>query len=101
MINLKYIFRYFLSAFFIIALFAGQVYSGSTFDTAYARVLQQRIEYLKGAYNLVGISAAAEVPGQGVWLGTAGISHVNVNMDTGMVFDVGSVTKNLDRKSVV
>lgn len=70
------------------------IFSGSTFDTAYARILQQRIEYLKTTYNLVGISAAAEVPGQGIWLGTAGISHVNVNMDTGMVFDIGSITKN-------
>jgi len=69
-------------------------FAGNSFDTAYARILQQRIEHLKSSFNLVGISAAAEVPGQGVWLGTAGISHVNVNMDTGMVFDIGSITKN-------
>ena len=76
------------------SLFTQNIFSGSSFDTAYARILQQRIEYLKNTYNLVGISAAAEVPGQGIWLGTAGISHVNVNMDTGMVFDIGSITKN-------
>lgn len=90
----NYLGRCFILIFFITLLFTGEVYTGNTFDTAYARVLQQRIEYLKGVYNLVGISAAAEVPGQGIWLGTAGISHVNVNMDTGMVFDIGSITKN-------
>jgi D-alanyl-D-alanine carboxypeptidase len=80
--------------FIFLFLVSANVYSGNGFDTTLARILQQRIEYMKTAYNLVGISAAADVPGQGVWLGTAGISHVNVNMDTGMVFDIGSITKN-------
>lgn len=79
---------------FILLVFLSAQCVYSAFDTAYARILQNRIEYLKNAYGLVGISAAAEVPGQGVWLGTAGISHVNVNLDTNMVFDVGSITKN-------
>lgn len=82
--------KYFLV---FIALICSQ-YAYSEFDTAYARVLQNRIEYLKNLHGLVGISAAAEVPGQGIWLGTAGISHVNVSMDTNMVFDIGSITKN-------
>lgn len=86
-------FKIFLVSFFIFA-FSGQTYSYATFDTAYARILQQRIEYYKTANNLVGISAAADVPGQGVWLGAAGISHVNVNMTSDMVFDIGSITKN-------
>jgi len=86
--------RFILAVIFAVTFFTQSVFSGSSFDTTYARILQQRIEYLKNAFNLVGISAAAEVPGQGVWLGTAGISHVNVNMDTGMVFDIGSITKN-------
>ncbi len=78
----------------IIFLLSANIYAGNGFDTTFARILQQRVEYLKTAYNLVGISAAADVPGQGVWLGTAGISHVNNPMTPGMVFDVGSVTKN-------
>ncbi len=78
----------------ILLLSSAKVYSGTGFDTAFARILQQKIENMKTAYSLVGISAAADVPGQGVWLGTAGISHVNNNMTPGMVFDVGSVTKN-------
>lgn len=68
--------------------------AGSGFDTAYARVLQNRLEYLKTTYSLVGISAAVEVPGQGVWLGTAGISEVNVDLTPAYVFDIGSITKN-------
>lgn len=80
--------------FFILFSFLISQHVYTAFDTAYARILQNRIEYLKNLHGLVGISAAAEVPGQGIWLGTAGISHVNVNMDTNMVFDIGSITKN-------
>lgn len=70
------------------------VYSGGGFDTAYARILHNRLVYLKNAYGLVGISAAVEVPGQGVWLGTAGISSSVDSLMPYHVFDIGSITKN-------
>jgi D-alanyl-D-alanine carboxypeptidase len=79
--------------FFIASSFFGNAYAGG-FDTAYARILQNRLNYLKTAYNLVGISAAVEVPGQGKWFGTAGISDSNNVIDTAMIFDIGSITKN-------
>lgn len=70
------------------------VYSGGGFDTAYSRILHNRLVYLKNAYGLVGISAAVEVPGQGVWLGTAGISSAADSLMPYHVFDIGSITKN-------
>ena len=53
-----------LATLFAVVLLSQSVFAGSSFDTTYARILQQRIEYLKNAFNLVGISAAAEVHGQ-------------------------------------
>jgi len=65
------------------------------FDTAYARILQNKIEQLKTTYSLVGISAAAVVPGQGIWTGTSGISSSDSDAVTNeMVFGAGSITKN-------
>lgn len=84
--------RFLKLSVFLITAFSFQ--TNYCFDSTYARILQQRIEYYKSAYSLVGISAAVDVPGQGQWLGTAGISHINNDMTPGMVFDVGSVTKN-------
>ncbi|MDQ3021590.1 MAG: serine hydrolase [Bacteroidota bacterium] len=69
--------------------------SANTFDSAYAQILQSRIEQLKNTYALVGISAAALVPGQGIWTGASGISSSDSDDITSeMVFGAGSVTKN-------
>lgn len=66
-----------------------------TFDTTYARILQNKIEQLRSSYSLVGISAAALVPGQGIWTGTSGISSSDSDaVTTEMVFGAGSITKN-------
>ena len=67
--------RSFLFCFAIIMLLSfKENIKASVFDTTYARILQTKIEQLKSSYSLVGISAAAYVPGQGTWEGTAGIS---------------------------
>lgn len=69
--------------------------SANTFDSAYAQILQSKIEQLKSTYSLVGISAAVLVPGQGIWTGTSGISSSDSDdVTTEMVFGAGSVTKN-------
>jgi len=64
------------------------------FDTAYARILQNKLNTVKTQYGLVGISAAVSSPRLGTWLGQAGISHPGVNITHDIVFDIGSITKN-------
>jgi len=68
--------------------------SSQTFDTAYARKLQNALNTIKSANNIVGISGAVYVPGQGTWTGTAGITEPGVNISPDMVFAAGSITKN-------
>lgn len=68
--------------------------NSQTFDTAYARKLQTALNTLKSNYNMVGLSGAVYVPGQGTWTGTAGISEVGLNLTPDMVFAAGSITKN-------
>ena len=65
-----------------------------SFDSTYSAVLQSKIEALKITYNLKGISAAALVPGQGIWLGASGVSSQTENINTGMLLSSGSITKN-------
>ncbi len=64
------------------------------FDSTYSAQLQSKIEALKVSYGLKGISAAAYVPGQGMWLGASGVSSETENVNTGMLFGAGSITKN-------
>lgn len=68
--------------------------NSQTFDTAYARKLQTAINTLKANNNVVGMSAAVYVPGQGTWTGTAGITEPGVNITPDMVYSIGSITKN-------
>ncbi len=44
----------------------------------------------------LGISAAVHMPGHQVWTGSAGYSERGTPMSTRMLFDVGSVAKNLE-----
>lgn len=64
------------------------------FDSTYSALLQSKIVAYKTAYSLKGISAAAYVPGQGLWTGVSGISSETENVNNGMVFGAGSITKN-------
>ena len=64
------------------------------FDSTYSSVLQSKIEALKITYSLKGISAAAYVPGQGIWLGASGLSSATENINSGMLLSSGSITKN-------
>lgn len=78
----------------IILILTRQDVKSQAFDTSYARLLQNAVNNLKTTYNLVGVSAAVYVPGQGTWKGAAGISEAGVNVTTDMVFGIGSITKN-------
>lgn len=69
--------------------------NAQTFDTSYAAILQSALNTLKSSNNLVGISAGVYVPGQGMWLGTSGISEPGIDITPDMVFGQGSTTKNL------
>ncbi len=84
--------------FFIVTLlsliFVFQEGSSQTFDTAYARKLQTALNTLKANNNVVGMSAAVYVPGQGTWTGTAGITEPGINVTPDMVYSIGSITKN-------
>ncbi len=80
---------------FTLLVFTGQEKSNAqSFDTAYANILQNALNNIKSSNSLVGISVAAFIPGQGMWLGTSGISAVGQDMTTEMVFGQGSITKN-------
>ncbi|MBS1494854.1 MAG: serine hydrolase [Bacteroidetes bacterium] len=96
--NQKYIskksIRFYILMFLILLLFIFKEGKSQTFDTAYARKLQTALNTLKANNNIVGISGAVYVPGQGVWTGTAGITEVGVNLTPDMVFAAGSITKN-------
>ncbi|MEO8664381.1 MAG: serine hydrolase [Ignavibacteria bacterium] len=89
----KYLISFFVWGIVIIVTSPATKASG--FDTAYAQILQNKIDQLKTSYSLVGISAAAIVPSQGTWVGTSGISSSDSDkMTTEMVMGAGSVTKN-------
>jgi D-alanyl-D-alanine carboxypeptidase len=64
-------------------------------DTGLANALQNSIEYTRSLYNVKGISAAAYIPGKGMWKGVTGVSYGAVPIDTTMLFSIGSVTKTL------
>ncbi|HAY34778.1 MAG TPA: serine hydrolase [Ignavibacteria bacterium] len=69
--------------------------SANAFDSTFASYLQSKLNILKSNFNLVGISAAVQIPGKGIWTGTAGISSSDSdNVTAEMVFAAGSVTKN-------
>lgn len=62
-------------------------------DPVLAATLQSTINNLQTSNQVKGISAAAYIPGQGIWYGAAGVSHDTVSVDSAMLFAVGSITK--------
>ena len=59
-----------------------------------AEKLQDALDRELARYQGMGASAAVIVPGQDIWLGSSGISSGNVPMEPGMIFGIGSITKN-------
>jgi D-alanyl-D-alanine carboxypeptidase len=62
-------------------------------DSALAVTLQNEINNLQATYQVKGVSAAAYIPGQGIWYGSAGVSHGTTPVDSAMLFSIGSITK--------
>jgi D-alanyl-D-alanine carboxypeptidase len=64
-------------------------------DTALANALQNKIENYISQHSIPGISVTIFLPGERVWSGAAGLSHIyNMTpMDTSHLFEMASVTK--------
>jgi D-alanyl-D-alanine carboxypeptidase len=57
--------------------------------------LQKVLDQGLKKYDARGVSAAVIFPDHEVWIGTSGISHETVSIEPGMLFGIGSITKNV------
>jgi D-alanyl-D-alanine carboxypeptidase len=64
-----------------------------TFDPVLAGQLQDKLDSIRSADNLKGISASVFYPGLGTWQGVAGISHNGAPISSEMLFGIASNTK--------
>lgn len=69
------------------------IVNAQTFDPVLANKLQNKIDSIKTANNLKGISASVIYPGVGTWKGVTGISHAGFPITSDMEFGIGSNTK--------
>jgi D-alanyl-D-alanine carboxypeptidase len=63
------------------------------FNPGLASKLQAKLDSLRTAFSIRGISASVIYPGQGLWQGVSGVSHNGVNISREMEFGIGSNTK--------
>jgi D-alanyl-D-alanine carboxypeptidase len=78
-----------------------RLHAQGTIDTALSASLQTALNSLRTQYGVKGLSAAAFIPGKGVWQGTSGVSYGSVPIDSSMVFCIGSATKTFVATSVL
>ena len=69
------------------------IVNAQTFDPVLASKLQNKIDSIRSANNLKGISASVIYPGVGNWNGVTGISHAGFPITSDMEFGIGSNTK--------
>ena len=69
------------------------IVNAQTFDPVLANKLQNKIDSIRTANNLKGISASVIYPGVGNWKGVTGISHAGFPITSDMEFGIGSNTK--------
>lgn len=69
------------------------IVNSQTFDPVLANELQNKIDSIRTANNLKGISACVIYPGVGTWKGVTGISHTGLPITSDMEFGIGSNTK--------
>ena len=69
------------------------IVNAQTFDPVLANKLQNKIDSIRTANNLKGISASVIYPGVGTWKGVTGISHSGFPITSDMEFGIGSNTK--------
>lgn len=67
--------------------------NAQTFDPVLATKLQNKIDSVRSANNLKGISAYVIIPGAGTWKGVTGVSHSGFPITSDMQFGIGSNTK--------
>lgn len=67
--------------------------TAQSFDQILAGILQHKIDSIRSANNLKGISACVIYPGVGTWKGVSGISHAGFPISSEMEFGIGSNTK--------
>lgn len=67
--------------------------TAQSFDPAAAARLQAKLDSLRTANNIKGISACVIDPGRGTWKGAAGISHAGTPMTSDLEFGIASHTK--------
>ncbi len=76
---------------FLLAMHAPKA---QTLNPALTTMLQDTLNFYVGSIpNIKGMSASVLLPGQGVWKGTAGISHTGVPIQQDMEFWIASNTK--------
>ena len=78
-----------------ILLFLGftRLLHAQSFDPGLAATLQQKIDSIRTANNLKGISAGVYHPEMGTWQGVSGMSHAGNPITPGMLFGIASNTK--------
>lgn len=71
------------------------VFSGKAqnFDPVLVSELQNKIDSIRIAGNLKGISASVIYPGMGTWKGVTGVSHTGTPITSDMLFGIASNTK--------
>lgn len=80
-------------ALFVIIWCLSLAIRGQTFDPLLASALQNKIDSLRNANNLKGVSACVFYPGMGTWNGTAGVSYTANPITSDLLFGIGSNTK--------
>jgi D-alanyl-D-alanine carboxypeptidase len=70
-----------------------RIVNAQTFSPFLANELQYKIDSIRTADNLKGISASVIYPGMGSWKGATGISHPGTPMTSNMLFGIASNTK--------
>ncbi len=69
------------------------IVNAQSFEPVLANELQNKIDSIRTANNLKGISACVIYPGVGTWKGVTGISHTGFTITSDMEFGIGSNTK--------
>jgi len=82
-----------LTVFTITLLALGCSRSPTDPSAALADRFQAALAEELAEYGGIGASAALWIPGEGLWCGTAGISHEGVPVSTDMAFGIASTTK--------
>jgi D-alanyl-D-alanine carboxypeptidase len=66
---------------------------GQVFDPVLANKLQIKLDSMRLAHNIKGVSVTVIQPGQGMWQGVTGVSHAGVPITKHMEFGIASNSK--------